>query len=459
MLTRTLGLLAAGAAAGANAMSTPFTIDHPTLGQHVVKTQKEKFVFRNTQHQKVDHPTLNVTKSTYQSPKITLMKGEAWFSLPDVTVMPFPDNGGKPYAILGGQFDILDESGASVPLSEMYSHHWLVYDKLVGSNGWNLGCGGHNTWVSNVYGAGGEMRGIKYEYGKGYGYHSPGNEHWSANIHFIRTEDLSTEAFNGSKGEALKSCIECGYVPGKALECIPGLTGQGIFACCFDGCRCPVNNKKDRSTKQYYLTYNITWTTDVDQIKPQIVFVVDAFDCAIVQNLQPNMKKGPTVCDDKYCVSTVTRPMTQAGTIKWGYTHQHVGALNATLAINGKHVCASTPKWGTDPNNAPGNEKGYAVGFDMCIDPDTGINGTGEFVHVNEGDNLTVTSWYSVDPNDDASLPIPGGNHRGTMGLFFFTLHPDAPAPPTSYKCWQGQCVAAEGGVPQKTCEAGCGSA
>ena len=66
----------------------------------------------------------------------------------------------------------------------LYSHHWLVYDKLIGGNGYDMGCGGHDNFVSNVYGAGGEMRGIDYAYPDGYGYISKsGKQHWSANIY------------------------------------------------------------------------------------------------------------------------------------------------------------------------------------------------------------------------------------------------------------------------------------
>eukprot|EP01065_Artemidia_motanka_P044002 TRINITY_DN61_c0_g1_i2.p2 TRINITY_DN61_c0_g1~~TRINITY_DN61_c0_g1_i2.p2 ORF type:complete len:455 (+),score=161.30 TRINITY_DN61_c0_g1_i2:69-1433(+) len=453
---RVVGAALLAAAAAAERMRTPLVVDHPTLGQHVVPTRKEQFVFEHVRHEKVPHRVFgNVTKSTFRSPKITLKKGEAWFSLPDVTVMPFPDNGGKPYAILGGQFDILDESGASVPLSEMYSHHWLVYDKLVGGTGYNLGCGGEDTWVSCVFGAGGEMRGIDYQYKEGYGFHTTGSEHWSANIHFIRTEDLSTEHFNGSYGEAVKSCIECGYVPGKAVTCVPGLTGESIFACCFDGSRCPVNHPEDKSTKTYYLTYNVTWTPDVVNAKPEKIFVVDALDCAVVQNLEPNMRKGPTVCDDTYCVSTVTRQMTVDAEMNWAYTHQHIGAVNATFSLNGKPICTSRPKYGTDPANTPGNEKGYAVGFTMCVDPVTGVDKTGDYVRVREGDNLTVASVYRVDAGDDRALPIPGGGHRGVMGLYFFLVHEDVQA--KTYKCSAGQCVVAEGGVDIVTCHEACG--
>jgi hypothetical protein len=54
----------------------------------------------------------------------------------------------------------------------------------------------------------------------------------------------------------------------------------------------------------------------------------------------------------------------------WGYVHQHVGALNGTLKVNGKPICTSKPIYGTDPAKPAGNEKGYVVNFTRCIDND-----------------------------------------------------------------------------------------
>jgi len=151
----------------------------------------------------------DVFQTVYLSHPVTLMTGEAWFSLPDVTVLPMP-NPGVPYAIIGMAYDIVDEKNRSVPLSELYMHHWLVYDTITTGTGFNLGCGGTGTFVSNVYGAGAEMRGMNYNYPNGFGYVSEtGHQWWSANLHFINKEDLSTKYFNGSHGAAIKSCIEC----------------------------------------------------------------------------------------------------------------------------------------------------------------------------------------------------------------------------------------------------------
>lgn len=417
-----------------------------------IKTRDELFTAYHIGDDKVDHPLYTDTMvSGYKSMDIKLMTGEAWFTLPHVTKLPMPEPG-VPYAIVEMTFDIVEQStGLPVPLSDMYSHHWLIYDKLVGSSGFDIGCGGEDAFVSNVFGAGGEMRGVRYNFPPGYGKVYAQNRHWSANMHFIRTEDLSTKHFNGSEGAALKNCIECDYVPGKAVECLPGFDGTAIFACCFDGSRCPVNNPRDKSKKTYNLVYNVTWTKEVDKVKDMRTFVIDAFDCEICENLAPHKSGRWTHCDDKMCVSQGTRTMPVSGTIAWGYTHQHTGAINSTLSINGVPHCTSYPHYGTDPHNTPGNEKGYAVGFHMCIDP---LNAT-THVHVNKGDNLTITAHVSVDPTDTRSLPIPGGEHHGFMHLFYFVLHPDSEE--DAYSCKNDICVPQPGGVPLKTCQAACG--
>jgi len=417
----------------------------------VIKTHDGPFVFEHVASTPIEHPLYgDTTTSFYSSPDITLKTGEAWFSLPDITVMKMP-RPGKPYGIIAVQYDIVEKgTGRSVPLSEMYSHHWLVYDRLIGSDGFNIGCGGPDTWVSNIYGAGGEMRGVHYVYPDGFGHVVPVNRHWSANIHFIRTEDLSTTYFNGSIGAATKSCVECEYAPGKGISCTKGQEGFEIFGCCFDGCRCPVNNPEDKSSKTYNLVYNITWTTDVERVNPVRTYVIDVFGCGILENLKPNKATVNTKCDDKLCISTETRKMPVSGTMQWAYTHQHIGAVNTTLSVNGVPVCTSFPHAGTDPHDAPGNEKGYVVGFRMCIDP-----ALDKPLQINKGDELTIVARVSVDSADTRFLPIPGGEHNGFMGLFYFFFH-ESDAPGT-YNCVNDRCVAGPGGVPLKICQAACG--
>merc|ERR1719378_114815 len=98
--------------------------------------------------------------------------------------------------------------------------------------------------------------------------------------------------------------------------------------------------------------------------------VIDAFDCQICANLAPHRKTKWTQCDEHLCHTQGSRTMPVSGTIVWGYTHQHTGAVNSTLLINGVPHCTSYPHFGTDKQDTPGNEKGYTVGFHMCISPD-----------------------------------------------------------------------------------------
>merc|ERR1719262_192564 len=177
--------------------------------------------------------------------------------------------------------DLVTEDGRRPPVSELYGHHWLMYDKLAGGSGDNLGCGGEDTFVSNIFGSGAEMRGTcGCDISDGYGLYSTEGQGWySANIHIIRHEDLSTEHFQDSpdpEGAAHKACIECNWSPGNT-GCKEGAVGD--FACCRQGSRCLTNNMKDKSRKTYYLTYNITWITDLDQVKPLQYGVVDTFSC------------------------------------------------------------------------------------------------------------------------------------------------------------------------------------
>ena len=138
--------------------------------------------------------------------------------MPDITPLPMP-NPGVPYAIIGMAYDIVDDTNRSVPISELYMHHWLVYDTPTTGSGFNIGCGGEGTFVSNVYGAGAVMRGIDYAYTPGHGYVSKtGHQFWSANLHFINTEDLSSDYFNGSHGAAVKSCINASTLQANPLR-------------------------------------------------------------------------------------------------------------------------------------------------------------------------------------------------------------------------------------------------
>lgn len=295
------------------------------------------------------------------------------------------------------------------------------------------------------------------------------------NMHFIRVEDLllNWEGFNnpnGSWGAAVKNCVECGWAPNRAVECTKG--GDGTFACCFTLSRCPVNTKSDKDHKEYRLQYDVEYTEDLtNTLKPARVGVLDVSGGAIEWNIAPNKAASGanTKCYDDYCVTEKEWTVGDAhgfgggicaGTLLWGYTHQHVGAINSTMTINGVEHCTSYPVHGTDPTNPPGNEKGFVVKFTNCVDKDT----LGNHVRLNQGDKVNIRAHYDVDVNSVATLPLPGGKHGGVMDLFFTFMDCDPGTYGEIYVCKQSICVPTfEGHAPAKEtfktigdCQAAC---
>merc|ERR1712063_193149 len=258
----------------------------------------------------------------------------------------------------------------------------------------------------------------------------------------------------GDYGAAVKNCIECGWAPGRDAHGIwAGLEGpctnrtDGDFPCCFTGSRCPVNNPKDHSTKAYRLRYHLNWTRDMSISKPLKLVMIDTFG-NIEQTIKPNYisERRHTFCDETIC--NTTRSVTVGdvrgmgsgicpGTMYWSYLHQHEGAINGTLFVNGRAHCSSTPVFGTDPNNTPGNEKDYIVGFENCVD------GTKDnSMRLNRGDVVTVTGLYNVNSSSKFGM-FPNGKHGGVMGLFFAYMQCDPGTFSEMYVCRQKTCVAA----------------
>merc|ERR1711964_424071 len=122
-------------------------------------------------------------------------------------------------------------------------------------------------------------------------------------------------------------------------------------------------------------------TEDLTAIKPMRQGVFDISGGAVEWNVAPGLtnKDRNQVCTDKVCTITNTYTVGTkgkqfddnnicSGNMLWSYLHQHNGAISGTMSVNGKLHCTSTPKVGTDASNPIGNEKGYTVGFDVCVD-------------------------------------------------------------------------------------------
>lgn len=366
--------------------------------------------------------------------------------------MPFPAGD---YSIIRADWDLVDSTGRQVGLAEVYNHHWLV--------GTTKGVNPLLACEDDLFfGAGAEMRGMPTILPDGYGNRRvKAQGECGANLHFIRTDGLKTK-WNGMNdpsqfpedmqmGAAVKNCIECGYAPGRAVG-ICGEGGDGGFNCCFTKSRCPaVGGALNRSTRSYHLAYEVQWTQNLTAVKPIQGGVIDVSDGAIEWNVAPNLNKPEAnqVCSDTMCNISQTytvdslkefgTPGICPGKMLWAYMHQHGGAINGSMHVNGERYCTSTPNVGTDPTNPPGNEQGFLVGFELCIDSDK----KGNALRLNKGDQVYLEALYDVDVNSKRHYPMPGGKHGGVMALFFFSIDCDDGTYPTSYICKDDQCVEA----------------
>jgi hypothetical protein len=325
-----------------------------------------------------------------------LNAGEVRFTDPEKTPLVFPSVEGQ-YAITKFHAEIVDDSGKSVTLDEVYLHHWLVFNS-VGNDGL---CGGY---LGYSFGVGAESRGTPVEYPAGYGLLVDGNESWSANIHIFRTQGLKVGT---NSSQALKECIECQYAPeGKGGSCTKEASGS--FQCCMSGTHCPTDGSIT-DTKNYYLSYTVEYTTDLTAVKPVHVYVLDASNCMIEYNIEENNAQ-PLRATEYSWDSQVD------GEVVFGVGHLHNGGVNITLSRNGVEVCTTVPVYGTEEGKA-GNEKGYLVGAPPCIKK--GETNT-DSVHVEAGDTLTVRSLYWVGSGvDPTGSKLPGGFHGGVMSLFY----------------------------------------
>lgn len=122
------------------------------------------------------------------------------------------------------------------------------------------------------------------------------------------------------------------------------------------------------------------------------------------------------------------------GTMLWSYLHQHSGAINGSMVINGKTHCTNYPIIGTDPTNPARNEKGFIAAFTECV------NSTNQ-IRLNAGDQITIVGFYDVDGKSTRYAPVPGGKHGGVMGLYFAQMDCDPGTFDEVYVCRQDTCV------------------
>jgi len=347
-----------------------------------------------------------IRSQTYYSQGFALKPGQMLFSNPYKTVIPVPGNGTKVF-ITGMVGDIVKDGlqgKEAAALSEIYDHHYIMKDAAHK----NKLC---PTGPNYMFGIGSESRNSPVHFPKAHGYLVQANDSWGANIHLLRTD--SGKYLQGDDPHAaVQQCNECFYAPNKGAGCSPDK--NGTFACCgencFDGsCFCPTTAAaKKVPANTYYLRYTVNFTTDLDAITPVDVGVYTTPSCKTFYAVYENDEQPESLSSTTFTIPADSELMLAIG-------HQHVGARNISLHHNGKAVCASVARYGTE-EGVPGNEKGYVVEFPPCYNAD---DNQGQGFKVKKGDTLRVDSWYWVGRNDKMIAPHPGGTHLNVMGYMY----------------------------------------
>ena len=326
------------------------------------------------------------------------------------------------------------------PLSECYDHHWVaMYQDYENALCKSFHHRGHDPTFT--FGIGAESRHSSVRLPEGYGYVIPAGRYFMANVHLLRTqglaplaEDANATAASADTPRAIKECIECHYTPGfdsKGSDCTSDT--DGLFQCCGDSaycyentCGCPTTPESTESVPdeiEYFLRYEVNYTVCPEEVQAVEIGVLTAPDCETFYSVQENNTAPEHV-------ASVEIDADFDGRIVHAYGHQHIGAINVTLRLNGEVQCASWPRYGTVAGEA-GNELGYLVEMSECIGPgaDTASGGRAEPLLVRKGDKLRVDGWYFVGQND-TRIAIEGGTHQNVMSYLIMAYHVDSPPSP-----------------------------
>ena len=297
------------------------------------------------------------------------------------------------------------ETLQSTPLTEIYDHHLIVRNNVHK----NRLCRN----IDNVFGFGAESRNTPFGFPAGYGYPVAEGTEWGANIHLLRTEGLEGE----DPYLAVKHCTECFYAPGKGDACT--IQKSGTLKCCGDSCdtgktgkqscKCPTAKGVSTERKGYKLKYTLNYTTGCD-LEPVDMHTLAAPDCAQFYHVQRNNAEPVTVASAELSIDGAYDIVAAIG-------HQHVGAVNVSVSVNGRLVCASYPTYGNQKGVA-GDELGYLTHMSQCIGTAADAYTEGP-LQLSKGDKLRVDGYYFVGDNDERIAPYKGGTHLNVMSYLY----------------------------------------
>ena len=359
------------------------------------------------------HPTLgyNILKTTYRSQALPLNPGQVVFTNPGNTPMPMPNG---TYAILGFQGQVVDKNNISVPLSTVYDHHWIALDKFHENILCNNGDG-----PQYVFGIGAESRNTPaiFPDGQGYFVYDADEHQWGGNIHLLHTVDLEEGSDGLGPAAAAKRCNECYYAPGKGPDCT--VANNGTFQCCGDNCysgicKCPTKKGTKMIPTNYYLSYTVTYTYDIDVITPIGVGVYTTPDCRLFYSV---------LRDDAnpYSFSRSSFVVNEDAEMVYAVGHLHTGGVNISMYLNNKHVCTSYPSYGQTLGLA-GDEKGYLVKMSPCFRQ----NSTTPSIQIKKGDTIEIEGVYYVGSHDER-IAYSDGTHLNVMAYMYTAYKVDSP--------------------------------
>lgn len=349
--------------------------------------------------------------------------------------------------------ELVRKDGSSVPLSDVYLHHWVVLRFHQERNGTAagpdfgdaaaaaplLGLGHRHPLLSAIpgltpvpnagvcqhgalshwLGAGGEVRGTDGSFPPPHGIelNNPAAppEVWYGQVHALDLRgavdpsgctECSCELYNQSAAQLARF--------GRHL---PADYRGGLF-CCPDGAQCRLREGYVGEEETYHLRYTVDYVPFDECAVPLSVYQLDVTDtgertdsfwdgCQIEYPVAACDPDGPlSDCTD---TREVRVRIPAGGDLVYAVGHLHAGGalLSLRREEGGEVLCESVPRYGQTAAT-PGDEAGYVTGMSACR------FGAGE-AHIAANETLIVRATYSR----------LGRGHTGVMGLWFLGVAPE----------------------------------
>eukprot|EP00271_Cylindrocystis_brebissonii_P021984 TRINITY_DN8201_c1_g3_i1.p1 TRINITY_DN8201_c1_g3~~TRINITY_DN8201_c1_g3_i1.p1 ORF type:complete len:513 (-),score=80.32 TRINITY_DN8201_c1_g3_i1:498-2036(-) len=384
----------------------------------------------------------DIVTKTFLSPPFELAPGEVHKKF--YGPLPLPEGH---IAIRSFTAELVDADGASIPLSELYLHHWIAVPVLVpdtktsandvSENGgvveedkpaWITATDGSASFSSSslaahvngellrndgdcnfaapqLFGVGAETRRTQPEFPAPYAMEI-GNPkavpEGKKSVFFSQIHAIDTRGAVNAK-----ACIECRCDIFNATMTEKGEPLPkdyiGGLRCCYEGVNCRVKDGYKGEKRTIYLRYTVKYKPFDACVVPVRIFFLDVTDCEVEYNVPGCDSEGSLAG----CVDTRSKSYVfpYSGRVVYAAGHQHVGATGITLEGDKSGLlCDSTPIYGR--GTAAGDEAGYVTGMGTCSSS-SGLT-------VAKGETLTLTSTYSRL-----------GGHTGVMGLFYVAIAVD----------------------------------